>query len=199
MSMAGYFEAYNRDNARGRRSKLSRAEPYRHRLGGGGKEYAADSVCSTVARHDGSMLAIDIRGRGGAPLREAWAAGPQTYLGLGTAGFPNLFVLAGPGSPSVLSNMVLQAEQHVEGFPIAWVPAPNGHRRIEAQRPRRTPGWRTSTPSPPRRFIPPATLVHGREHSRQAARVQWCCWASGLRDEMPAGGGRRLPGFTLGG
>ena len=62
----------------------------------------------------GALLDIDIRGRGGASLRDKWADGPRTYLGLATAGFPNLFIVTGPGSPSVLSNMVLSIEQHVE-------------------------------------------------------------------------------------
>jgi cyclohexanone monooxygenase len=61
----------------------------------------------------GAVLAIDVRGRSGRSLRDKWAEGPRTYLGLGTAGFPNLFLITGPGSPSVLSNMVPSIEQHV--------------------------------------------------------------------------------------
>ena len=62
----------------------------------------------------GALAAIDIRGRGGASLREKWADGPVTYLGLTVAGFPNLFTITGPGSPSVLSNMAVSIEQHVD-------------------------------------------------------------------------------------
>ncbi|MGW4340665.1 flavin-containing monooxygenase [Rhodococcus koreensis] len=62
----------------------------------------------------GALLAIDVTGRGGALLREKWADGPVSYLGLSTAGFPNFFTITGPGSPSVLSNMVLSIEQHVD-------------------------------------------------------------------------------------
>jgi cation diffusion facilitator CzcD-associated flavoprotein CzcO len=62
----------------------------------------------------GALDAIDIRGRDGVALKEAWRAGPRTYLGVSTAGFPNLFIIAGPGSPSVLTNMVASIEQHVE-------------------------------------------------------------------------------------
>ncbi len=62
----------------------------------------------------GAVLDIDIRGRGGLTLAEKWAAGPRTYLGIQTAGFPNLFLITGPGSPSVLSNMIVSIEQHVE-------------------------------------------------------------------------------------
>ena len=52
----------------------------------------------------GALLKIDIRGRDGLTLREKWAAGPRTYLGLQVAGFPNLFTITGPGSPSVLTQ-----------------------------------------------------------------------------------------------
>ena len=62
----------------------------------------------------GALDRIDIRGRGGLPLREKWAAGPLTYLGLQVSGFPNLFTITGPGSPSVLTNMIVSIEQHVE-------------------------------------------------------------------------------------
>jgi cation diffusion facilitator CzcD-associated flavoprotein CzcO len=72
----------------------------------------------------GPLLAIDIRGRAGISMREKWAAGPRTYLGLSVAGFPNLFVVAGPGSPSVLSNVVVSIEQHVE-----WIAACLRHMR----------------------------------------------------------------------
>jgi cyclohexanone monooxygenase len=62
----------------------------------------------------GALLKIDIRGRDGLLLADAWAAGPRGYLGLAVAGFPNLFTITGPGSPSVLSNMMVSIEQHVE-------------------------------------------------------------------------------------
>jgi cation diffusion facilitator CzcD-associated flavoprotein CzcO len=62
----------------------------------------------------GSLLAADIKGRGGLSLRDAWADGPRTYLGLGVAGFPNLFTITGPLSPSVLANMPTAVEQHVD-------------------------------------------------------------------------------------
>src|SRR5262249_11773902 len=62
----------------------------------------------------GALLRIAIRGRGGQTLKEKWSAGPRTYLGLAVAGFPNLFAITGPGSPSVLSNMIVSIEQHVD-------------------------------------------------------------------------------------
>jgi len=81
----------------------------------------------------GALTRIDIRGRDGVALRDAWAAGPHTYLGLAVAGFPNLFTITGPGSPSVLTNMVVSIEQHVN-----WIAdcleylGQNGYQRIEA-------------------------------------------------------------------
>ena len=62
----------------------------------------------------GSLMRIDITGRGGVALRTKWDGGPRNYLGLMTAGFPNMFVVTGPGSPSVLVNMVIGIEQHVD-------------------------------------------------------------------------------------
>ncbi len=62
----------------------------------------------------GAIKAIDIRGRHGASIAEEWADGPHSYLGLAIPGFPNMFTITGPGSPSVLSNVVVSIEQHVE-------------------------------------------------------------------------------------
>ena len=62
----------------------------------------------------GALDKIDIVGRGGSSLRDSWSAGPRTLLGLGVAGFPNLFLVTGPGSPSVLTNMVTSIEHHTE-------------------------------------------------------------------------------------
>jgi cation diffusion facilitator CzcD-associated flavoprotein CzcO/acetyl esterase/lipase len=62
----------------------------------------------------GPLVSVDITGHHGVTLREKWADGPSTYLGLTTAGFPNFFTITGPGSPSVLSNMVVSIEQHVD-------------------------------------------------------------------------------------
>jgi cation diffusion facilitator CzcD-associated flavoprotein CzcO len=83
----------------------------------------------------GALMRIDIRGSGGLTLQDAWAAGPKTYLGLGVAGFPNLFTITGPGSPSVLTNMIVSIEQHVD-----WIAdclahlRQHGFRSIEATR-----------------------------------------------------------------
>jgi cation diffusion facilitator CzcD-associated flavoprotein CzcO len=62
----------------------------------------------------GPLKALNIKGRGGKTLVDAWGQGPRSYLGLQVAGFPNLFTITGPQSPSVLSNMPVSIEQHVE-------------------------------------------------------------------------------------
>ncbi len=79
-------------------------------------EYALDAIIFATGfdAMTGTLLAINPRGRGGLALKEKWRDGPLTYLGLMTAGFPNMFVVAGPGSPSVKTNVVLAGEQHVE-------------------------------------------------------------------------------------
>ena len=62
----------------------------------------------------GALLRIDIRGQNGLTLKETWQEGPKSYLGLAVAGFPNLFIVTGPGSPSIATNVVMAIEQHVE-------------------------------------------------------------------------------------
>ena len=81
-----------------------------------GSEYPLDAiVCATgFAAMTGSFERIRITGRNGLTLAEKWRAGPRTYLGVATVGFPNLFTITGPGSPSVLASMIQAIEQHVD-------------------------------------------------------------------------------------
>jgi len=74
----------------------------------------------------GAIVAVDITGRDGVTLKQAWADGARTYLGLTTVGFPNFFAITGPGSPSVLSNMMVSIEQHVD-----WIGDCLAHLRAE--------------------------------------------------------------------
>jgi cation diffusion facilitator CzcD-associated flavoprotein CzcO len=91
-------------------------------------EYEVDAIVLATGfdAMTGALLAVDITGAGGRSLREAWAHGPRTYLGIGIAGFPNLFTITGPTSPSVLSNMIVSIEQHVE-----WIADCIAHLRDE--------------------------------------------------------------------
>jgi cyclohexanone monooxygenase len=81
-----------------------------------GRDYEIDALVLATGfdAMTGSVAKIDIRGCGGITLNQKWAAGPKTYLGLMSEGFPNLFLITGPGSPSVLSNMLVSIEQHVD-------------------------------------------------------------------------------------
>ena len=81
-----------------------------------GQEYNFDALIYATGfdAMTGPLLDMDIRGRDGVHLSSAWEAGPKTYLGLQVHGFPNLWTITGPGSPSVLSNMIVSIEQHVD-------------------------------------------------------------------------------------
>jgi cyclohexanone monooxygenase len=111
-----YFETYNRDNVTLvdlRKDPIERfmSDGTRTRTG----TYALDSLVLATGfdAMTGTLLHIDIRGRSGITLAEKWADGPRSYLGLAIAGLPNLWMVTGPGSPSVLSNMMVSIEQHV--------------------------------------------------------------------------------------
>jgi len=113
----GYFETFNRSNVTLvdiRRTGIDEITPRGVRANG--REYPADVLVLATGfdAMTGALFRIDIRGRGGALLREKWASGPRTFLGLATAGFPNFFTITGPGSPSVLANMIMGIEQHVD-------------------------------------------------------------------------------------
>ena len=82
----------------------------------GARDYEIDALVLATGfdAMTGSVAKIDVRGRAGQTLNQKWAEGPRTYLGLMSAGFPDLFIITGPGSPSVLSNMIVSIEQHVD-------------------------------------------------------------------------------------
>ena len=88
------------------------------------QEYEFDSIVFATGfdAMTGSLTAFDIKGRDGVLLKEKWAEGPRTYLGVATAGYPNFWMITGPGSPSVLSNMMISIEQHVDWIAdaMAW-------------------------------------------------------------------------------
>jgi cation diffusion facilitator CzcD-associated flavoprotein CzcO len=128
----GYYETFNRDNVTlVDVSEQPIEEITRHGVKVAGKEYAADALVLATGfdAMTGALLRIDIRGRGGVRLAQAWSAGPTTYLGLAVAGFPNLFTITGPGSPSVLTNMLPTIEQHVD-----WIADAILHMRTHALR-----------------------------------------------------------------
>jgi cyclohexanone monooxygenase len=131
-----YYETFNRSNVT---LVDLRAEPlvglFSSGLRTAGADYQLDSIIFATGfdAFTGALLRMDIEGRDGRRLADVWSEGPKTYLGLMVAGFPNLFVVTGPGSPSVLTNMVTAIEQHVD-----WISdclrhlRAEGHKVIEA-------------------------------------------------------------------
>jgi cyclohexanone monooxygenase len=112
-----YFATFNRPNVTLvdiRSNPIEEILPNAVRTGA--KDYEVDALVLATGfdAMTGSVARIDIRGRDGQTLNQKWAEGPKTYLGLMSAGFPNLFIITGPGSPSVLSNMIVSIEQHVD-------------------------------------------------------------------------------------
>lgn len=112
-----YYASFNRDNVTLidiRDTPIEEITPTGVRTSDG--DYPVDIIVFATGfdAMTGALLKMDIRGRGGVSLREAWEHGPKTYLGLSVAGFPNLFTITGPGSPSVLTNMITSVEQHVD-------------------------------------------------------------------------------------
>ena len=112
-----YYETYNRDNVTLvdlRRGGIERITAAGVSTGQGDYEFDVLVYATGFDAMTGALGKIDIRGRQGNALTEYWEAGPRSYLGLQVAGFPNLFTVTGPGSPSVLSNMIVSIEQHID-------------------------------------------------------------------------------------
>jgi cation diffusion facilitator CzcD-associated flavoprotein CzcO len=123
----GYYEAYNRDNV----TLIDiNNEPIESITADGVRtastEYEVDAIVFATGfdAMTGTLFKMGIRGRDGEPLERKWADGPLTYLGLATHGFPNMFMITGPQSPSVLSNMPVAIEQNAE-----WIAGLIGHMR----------------------------------------------------------------------
>ena len=113
---SGYFETFNRDNVTlVSMTKEPIVEITETGIRTDGREFEVDTIVFATGfdAFTGALSRIDIRGRDGLTLNEKWKDGPSAYLGLTVSGFPNLFIPTGPGSPSLLSNVVHSAEQHV--------------------------------------------------------------------------------------
>jgi cation diffusion facilitator CzcD-associated flavoprotein CzcO/acetyl esterase/lipase len=125
----GYYETFNRPNVR---LVDLRRDPIRTITETGivtaSRSFDVDAIVFAIGfdAMTGPIVAVDITGRDGITLARKWVEGPRTYLGLTTTGFPNFFMITGPGSPSVLSNMVVSIEQHVE-----WIGVCLEHMRAE--------------------------------------------------------------------
>jgi cyclohexanone monooxygenase len=113
----GYYETFNRENVTLVDVSTEPIEQITaHGLRARGVDYEVDAIVFATGfdAMTGSLLRIDIRGRNGLTLQTKWQEGPRSYLGVAIAHFPNLFMITGPGSPSVLTNMLPTIEQHVE-------------------------------------------------------------------------------------
>jgi cyclohexanone monooxygenase len=112
-----YFATFNRPNVRlvsVRERPIEEITETGIRAGGQHHDLDVLILATGFDAMTGSFTRIDIRGRGGRTLADKWGEGASTYLGVQTAGFPNMFTLTGPGSPAVLCNMFLAIEQHVD-------------------------------------------------------------------------------------
>ena len=171
-----YYATYNRDNVT---LVDVRSEPIAGVTARGIKtasaEYELDVLVFATGFDaiTGALLDIEIRGREGRTLRDKWSEGPRTYLGLAAAGFPNMFLVTGPGSPSVLSNMVCSIEQHID-----WIADCIGYLRdrglhtIEATAEAEDDLGRPCGRGGGDDLVPAGELlVRRRQHSRQAPGV----------------------------
>lgn len=123
----GYYETFNRSNVELIDVSEDPVEAITEKgISAKGKEYEVDVIVFATGfdAMTGALLKIDIRGRDGLQLQQKWSEGPRTYLGIAMAGFPNLFSITGPGSPSVLTNMLPTIEQHVD-----WIAGVLAHMR----------------------------------------------------------------------
>jgi cyclohexanone monooxygenase len=126
----GYYETFNRDNVtlvNVRTSPIQEITPDGVRTADAKYEVDIIVYATGFDAMTGTLFKLGIRGRNGLGLEEKWAEGPRTYLGIATHGFPNLFMITGPQSPSVLSNMPVSIEQHVD-----WITECLRHLREQA-------------------------------------------------------------------
>lgn len=113
----GYYETFDRDNVALidlYAEPLQEITPTGVRTARGDYDVDVLVLATGFDAVTGTLRRLDIRGRGGATLRDVWDEAPVSYLGVAVAGFPNLFTVTGPGSPSVTSNMFVSIEQHIE-------------------------------------------------------------------------------------
>ncbi len=156
----GYYETFNRDNVTLvdlRSGPIRAITPTGISTEQGDHDLDVIIYATGFDAMTGALSRIDITGRDGASLRQVWQEeGPTSYLGLAVAGFPNLFIVQAPGSPSAATNFVAALEQHVEwiGDCIAYL-RDHGHRTIEAS-PEAQREWIEHTTS----LVEPTVLAH---------------------------------------
>jgi len=134
---SGYYATFNRDNVELvnlRRDPIEAVTEWGVKTRDGAYELDVLVLATGFDAMTGSFTKIDVRGPRGDVLADAWADGPVTHLGVAVPGFPNFFTITGPGSPSVLINMVLAAEQQVDWiYELIDRCDRDGHRLVEAR------------------------------------------------------------------
>jgi cyclohexanone monooxygenase len=141
---SGYFQTFNRPNVTlvdVRTDPISEITPTGLRTTDGFYPLDVLVFATGFDALTGPLFAMNITGKDGVALRDKWKAGPKTYLGVQTAGFPNLFMITGPGSPSVLSTMVTSIEQHVEWIGDAIERMEEGHLDAMEPEPQAEEDW----------------------------------------------------------
>lgn len=126
---SGYFETFNKSNVNLvdiRKNPIAEITQSGVTTQEESFEFDAIVFATGFDAMTGALLAIDIQGRDKLSLEDKWADGPVSYLGLAVSNFPNFFMVTGPGSPSVLSNMMVSIEQHVD-----WITDCIGHMKAE--------------------------------------------------------------------
>ncbi len=204
----GYYQTFNRPNVRLvdlRQRPISSITETGILLGDENLAFDAIVYATGFDAMTGAIVAVDITGRDGITLKQKWAAGPVTYLGLMSVGFPNLFMVTGPGSPSVLSNMMVSIEQHVDWVADCLVRLRNDGLTTIEPTPAAEAGWMVhnndcaaitlfptadswymgaNVPGKPRVFLP---YVGGVDAYRKACDEVVARGDLGLRRSGPAG------------
>ena len=191
-----YYETYNRNNVNlvdVKTSPISRIEP--HAVVVGDSVYEIDDLVLATGfdAMTGAARDIDIVGAGGARLATRWAAGPQTYLGLMVADFPNMYLITGPQSPGVKSQMILSIEHHVDMIAAMIEKLRAEGLATVAAEPAAQDAWVSQNNTVAHMTLYPGggVLVHGRQHPRQAAGVHALCRWRQTVSARPARGDRR--------
>ena len=177
-------------------------------------EVTADAVVTTKGRYPadaitiatgfdactGAVLAIDLVGRDGQRIAEEWADGPRAYLGLAVAGFPNMFVITGPGSPSVLSNVVVSIEQHVEWVVRCMEDMRAGGKRVIDADPAAEQAWMSHVDELAHQTVFPAapSWYMGRTRDGREVFMPYVGGVGAYREKCDAVRDAGYEGFVLG-
>lgn len=200
----GFFEAMNRPHVQ---LVDVREEPVvevrADRIVTTRSEYELDALVCATGFHaiTGAAKNIDIQGRNGLTLGEEWADGPRSYLGLSIAGFPNLFMVTGPGSPAVLSNVVVSIEQHVDWIAQCMADLRRTHARTIEARVEAEEAWMLEVDAIARRtlFMKANSWYQGRTRDGRNVFMPYVGGVGTYRERCAAVAQRGYEGFRISG